>query len=94
MSKLRTLIPETDYAAAALRICKLEKTLILCEILQSPVSYNSIEQDELFSLLEKSPGISPLNTSSLNEKWDKHELRLNHSNNADNNKEIRYLKIS
>lgn len=70
MSTFRTLFPETDSAVTANRIHKLEKTLILCDILQASGSNKSIGTAELASLLSNFPGILFLGRPSENGRHD------------------------
>ena len=58
MSKFRNLFPESDAYAEAGLIPKLEKALILCEILQSSSSNNLFEFEETITSLSNHSCIS------------------------------------
>lgn len=100
MSKLRTLFPDTDFTNPDmdftnndLMIHKLEKALLICEILQSSSFKDSIKTEEPISKTEH-PGILPVTMTRIeNAEMPKFMLSGVNRNNM-NGDEARYLKIS
>ena len=82
MSKFRTLLPGADSSVAVGLIPKLEKALILCELLRSSSS-NMIREidDNVFFLHEYFPGISiegkPLGSDNKNAHFKVYNNRSN-----------------